>query len=561
MTVITHDALPAGNEPGDPDMNWASGQEIMRAARFVARHPALFGVFVTNFSCGPDSFLVGYFRRAMGDKPSLTLELDSHTADAGLNTRVEAFLDIVERYRKIGSCPAPRASFRPAVISGRGRHTRYIDSTGKSFRLDRPPVTVLIPSMGRLNSEGFAALLEGFGFRARSLPVPGQRTLMMGRSNTSGKECLPLILTAGSLADYLEKPDRDPGERIAYFMPTAAGNCRFAQYRVFLGGLIADRGWENVATWSLTSENGYAGLSVGRTARLLEGIVIADVMDDLANTLAVLAADPEEARAVFESQWKRILGSFRDGCRDLDRVLTGAAGALGQVPLARRPGEVPVVSLMGEIFVRRDEFSGRDIIARLSERGIIAHRAPVLEWLGYVDYLVSRGLIEGAGGPAEKAAFLGKVFLQRRIERKVKRIFSRSGLCDYHLLDIDRVMEQGRRYMDERLTGESILVVGSFFLEILDRLSGVISLGPFACMPTRIIEAILSREATSEAKSGRRGRPGQLPPGTKLPFLSIETDGNPFPQVVEARLEAFCLQVERVHRALGQPGPGADSRR
>ncbi|MFA4885456.1 MAG: hypothetical protein WC601_06755, partial [Desulfotomaculaceae bacterium] len=32
-----------------------------------------------------------------------------------------------------------------------------------------------------------------------------------------------------------------------------------------------------------------------------------------------------------------------------------------------------------------------------------------------------------------------------------------------------------------------------------------------------------------------------------LPFLAVETDGNPFPQVIEARLEIFCLQVKRLH--------------
>ena len=37
----------------------------------------------------------------MGRKPSLTLELDSHTADAGLETRIEAFLDIVSAYRQL----------------------------------------------------------------------------------------------------------------------------------------------------------------------------------------------------------------------------------------------------------------------------------------------------------------------------------------------------------------------------------------------------------------------------------------------------------------------------
>ena len=35
-----------------------------------------------------------------------------------------------------------------------------------------------------------------------------------------------------------------------------------------------------------------------------------------------------------------------------------------------------------------------------------------------------------------------------------------------------------------------------------------------------------------------------------LPFLSIETDGNIFPQMVEIKLEAFSLQVERLNRLM-----------
>ena len=77
------------------------GQMILKAARFVEKHPQLFAAYITNFSCGPDSFLITYFRSIMGRKPSLTLELDSHTADAGLETRIEAFLDIINEYRQI----------------------------------------------------------------------------------------------------------------------------------------------------------------------------------------------------------------------------------------------------------------------------------------------------------------------------------------------------------------------------------------------------------------------------------------------------------------------------
>jgi hypothetical protein len=38
----------------------------------------------------------------------------------------------------------------------------------------------------------------------------------------------------------------------------------------------------------------------------------------------------------------------------------------------------------------------------------------------------------------------------------------------------------------------------------------------------------------------------------KLPFLAIETDGNAFPQIIEARLEAFALQARRLHEKMLQ---------
>jgi predicted CoA-substrate-specific enzyme activase len=76
-----------------PNSFWRSGQDILAAAELIRRDPRLSAIYLTNFSCGPDSFLIGFFRRLMGDKPFLELEVDDHTADAGMITRCEAFLE------------------------------------------------------------------------------------------------------------------------------------------------------------------------------------------------------------------------------------------------------------------------------------------------------------------------------------------------------------------------------------------------------------------------------------------------------------------------------------
>ena len=77
---------------------------VLRPTGHESRHAFkdednIFVTYISNFSCAPDSFMLHYLKWIMGTKPFLILEIDSHTADAGVDTRIEAFLDIIEGYR------------------------------------------------------------------------------------------------------------------------------------------------------------------------------------------------------------------------------------------------------------------------------------------------------------------------------------------------------------------------------------------------------------------------------------------------------------------------------
>ncbi|UCD32080.1 MAG: activase, partial [Desulfobacterales bacterium] len=174
-------------------------------SRFVKRHPQLFGTFITNFSCGPDSFIIGYFRDIMGRKPSLTLELDSHTADAGLETRIEAFLDIVDRYRQLVAkrkIDHKQQIFVPSRVFLQNGTAMVTTSSGETLPMKDPRVKVLIPSMGKLSSETLGAVFRGLGYNAVVHPPSDETVLKLGRANTSCKECLPLLLTTGTLLNF-----------------------------------------------------------------------------------------------------------------------------------------------------------------------------------------------------------------------------------------------------------------------------------------------------------------------------------------------------------------------
>jgi predicted CoA-substrate-specific enzyme activase len=553
VMTIPWDFLSIDNETCDADMCWANGQMLLRAASFVKKHPQLFGAFITNFSCGPDSFLVGYFRDIMKAKPSLTLELDSHTADAGVNTRIEAFLDIVDRYRQLAKKDEERPPFRAADIIFTKKGAVFVTSRGEKVSIYDQRVHVLFPSMGKLGSELVAAALSGAGIRSSCVPVYTFDVLKLGRANASCKECLPLQLTVGGFLHYLETRT-DPNELLVYFMPTTTGNCRFTQYSVFLRSLIDKNQIRDVALLSLTTENGYAGMPIGDVLNVLKSFIVSDVMEDIKNALSALAVDQAAALREFERQWARICAVYRDHRgKGVYRVLEEVAGDLRKILLKRPLAEAKKVSLFGEIFVRRDYFSCHDLINLLQRREIVVKRAHIFEWLKYIDYMVSSRIYDPDFDAKGQIEFWAKLFLQNGYEKKVKSILARSGLYELELIDMKQIMAYGEEFFDKTFTGESILVVGNFFKDILHTAHGVISVGPFACMPTRVIEAILSAESSIETKKAiekkvKGNGHDRIPAGvTSLPFLSIEADGNPFPQIVEARIEAFCMQVERLY--------------
>ncbi|NLG44196.1 MAG: CoA activase, partial [Phycisphaerae bacterium] len=95
VNLLPVDALPlAGIDVTDvnDNMYWAYGRRILAAAKLVREHPNLHIIYVTNFKCGPDSFVKAFIRKASG-KPFLTLQFDGHSNDAGMLTRCEAYLD------------------------------------------------------------------------------------------------------------------------------------------------------------------------------------------------------------------------------------------------------------------------------------------------------------------------------------------------------------------------------------------------------------------------------------------------------------------------------------
>lgn len=549
FTVIPMDFLDVRKIAPQDHMYWSMGQIILKVAELVKSHPQLFGTYISNFSCGPDSFIVGFFRNILGKKPSLTLELDNHTADAGLETRIEAFLDIVDRYRAMAPADEVPTSIRAAGYKLEGKTFTIVTSSGETVPLNDPRVKLIFPSMNQWLVRCFAAAGRNAGIHAEALPEMCEEDLKTGRGNTLCKECLPMQLTTGALLRYLERRPKD--EITVYFMPTSEGPCRFGQYQVFMKNMVRKKGIRNVTFLSLSSDENYAGLGTKFVELGWSSSIVADCFEAMHNLMMVNATDPDVALSRLNDEFSTILRAIeQNGKSGMFKALKKASANLSEIPMKIPIDRVPTILLVGEIYVRSEGLARRWLPEYLARQGIATYTAPVHEWVHYTNYEYAHQLNDLQTTRQQRLSNKMAWMIMTKTEKDVKNILSRSGWLMQRMVNINQLMKAGRQFISQNLIGEAILTVGSPLAEVGTHFCGSIAIGPFGCMPNRLAESVLNlnfdREHLLRFRKDRETARVTARVDT-MPFLAIESDGSPFPQIIEARLETFVLQARRLH--------------
>ncbi|MBD3179025.1 MAG: hypothetical protein GF417_05180 [Candidatus Latescibacteria bacterium] len=110
------------------NMFWNYGRRIIQANRFVDSRENLHLIYITNFKCGPDSYIKSFMGMS-AKRPFLTLQFDSHGNDAGIMTRCEAYLDSkgVLRWWAKNRSKKEQSTFQECQTEERKRSRRHSD--------------------------------------------------------------------------------------------------------------------------------------------------------------------------------------------------------------------------------------------------------------------------------------------------------------------------------------------------------------------------------------------------------------------------------------------------
>ncbi len=446
---------------------WQSGRRILRAAKFARQTPNLYPVYISNFGCGPDSFILHHFKRIMGDKPHLILELDEHSADAGLVTRCEAFLDSLPKGDK--AFPAPELQ---------------LHSNGYKRKL-------LIPRMCD-HANLFSAALRRCGLDSEVLAETDSRSLELGRKNTGGRECYPAVLTTGDLLRELERPGVDPN-KIAFFMPTSGGPCRFGQYQQLHQQILENLGYGDVPVYSPTSDNSYGTFpETDKSFRRLawRGFLTADYIRKFLLRTRPYENNPGAADQIYQRYMDEATRDIELGGTHLPEIIQACYQA-NQNIIDSGIKKKPRVGVIGEIYIRNNPFSNNHLLEKLESQGLEADIASFSEWIHYTteEYKTESWRKRSWRGMLSATI---KAYIQKRDEHWViSNVIDELNGDREH--PIREVLGYAGPYLPISVGGEAMPAIGKAIDLIKHGCVGIVNTLPFTCMPGNIINAISSK--------------------------------------------------------------------
>ena len=497
------------------NMYWPNGQKIIAAAQHVAKTDGLYAVYISNFRCGPDSFIWHYVTEELKGKPFLHLEVDEHSADAGMVTRIEAFLDSLKGSEQNEKKDVEIFRPRPSPASPPKDRVLYFPYMNDGAYL-------------------LAAATRSIGVPSEVLPKQTEEDIAIGRKYTSSKECFPMICVTGSFVKKLQEPGADPS-KMSFFMPDHNGPCRFGQYNHFHRILFDRLGYKDAEIITPSNDTSYEDVAGehGQKFRInaWKGFIAADYLRKIYRETRPYEINKGDSDRVYENSLKKLEICIEKGSKGLHKVLASVAEDFMAIKVDKSVRK-PVVAVIGEIYMRDNAGCNGNIANRLEDLGVEVVVGPFSEWIYYSTHRFtrdSRWKNDKKGIIKSKIQGFGQDVIANSLLKGIKE------LTDHHKdVSLQDMLNSCNTYVDQFYDGDPPICLGTSVTLSKRGVSGFAAILPFTCMPGTLVASV--------SDSFRKDH-------NNIPFINIAYDGQDSVSL-DTRLQAFVFQVKEYAAAM-----------
>lgn len=520
-----------------PKMYWVQGQNKLTTIELLNANRNLFGIDITYFACGPDA-QINQQMRCRTQKPFLTIEMDEHTGDAGIDTRLQAFFNTVKSYLGIGF----------------EQKSKVFNVKLKGLNEIKGNKILLLPPMSKHN-DALSAVFNAYGIQSRVLEVSSDETLERARSCTCGLVCTPYLHTTEAMLNFMQKPEFDQ-KKFAFFQATTdCGPCRLGQYASLESLLFQKKGIDvDIITGGEVDSEFNLGLSL--LIKVWSGITAVDQLEKMRMHTRPYEVNTGASDQIYDKYVKSLLDYLADSKTNhgkmktllnigkaffynlfdtklspIEEILRKAQSEFSEVK--RTNEEKPKIGIAGEFFVRLHEQANQYIISKLEKKGLETWLAPATEYLIY-SYYINSVLAKEKFNLHRKKKYLREWVVKSAIYKILigfeHRLFKATlpYMQGFDDITAQEIVSNGEKYTKHYVVGEAIVSMGKAVDYAKRGLDGIISVIPFNCMPGLIVDGFIPKFRNDN---------------NNIPFVSIEYDGFQ-DSTREMRIDTFVAQVK-----------------
>ncbi|MCC6132002.1 MAG: hypothetical protein IT186_18930 [Acidobacteria bacterium] len=392
VLAIPQTLLPVRQKdrPSRSPLPWRFPANMHEAALWLREQKDLSPLVLSSFGCGPDAFTLRHIEEALQSRPHLILELDEHRGEAGMLTRLEAFIDQLD-----GSRMPPRAAGKEPVRSA-------------AFIPDRPS-RIRIPYFAD-HAHAFCGLFKTRGHDAKVLPLPGTRVRALGDRYALGKECHAYSMILGDLLKLTED-EREAGQTV-FFFPGTSIPCLLHEYGNGMEGILRELAIEGFRVSSPNGAQLISAFGIEAMDKFYVGLLAIEILVKAVCQIRPYECEKGRTDEVHRANLERIESAIGSG--DVFTALRESLVHLEAIPVLRG-AERPVVGIAGDIYTKVNPAANADLMHWLEDQGLEVWPSPFQ--IDVVDLGISRRLYQSATGLDLPSLLVnGSIALRRAVD-------------------------------------------------------------------------------------------------------------------------------------------------
>lgn len=488
VIVLTDDVFRKPESKGFGKLNiisqWSYPNRVVQSAMEVAKLPQNVQLVQLNsFGCGPDSFFMDETReilKAVG-KNITVLRIDEIASPGSIRLRLRSLVE----------------SLKAAKTTLQTQDTNKKEYIGYSvpYKIAKDKnKTILIPWLADFLNPFAPALGELLGVKVENLPKSNKISADLGLMYGNNEVCYPSTLVLGDIINALQSGKYDLQDIVLAITQTG-GQCRATNYIAQIKSGLVNAGFSDIPVIALSSgdtyQNGESEFSLDwkKIAKIAVPLILyGDGLQQMHGAISVREKKQGASKEVFDFYIERGIDAVRaKNPKTLMRLLKEAVEDFNNVPIYDK--NYSKVGLIGEIFVKYNNYAQANISDWLRSRNVEVSTPPLLDFL--LQFFVnSKVNIENGIDQESMLSKIMKPLIWKYINGKVKK--SEKILSKFKFYEASESIFAKAEAASEILSlsnqfGEGWLIPGEIAHYARKGVNKVVCIQPFGCIANHIV--------------------------------------------------------------------------